>query len=403
LTTDELVLAGVGGLPISGSGEKNSNSSASSVVESTASKSSLSLVAPQNLPDEVTYVLGGCHSLVHLDGELVGDPMETAALRGIDWKYSKSETASSNRGRHTLHVVQRYHFNSNLKRMTTVVTSEESGTKVTRILAKGAPEVMQSLYSSVPSDYEDVYKHYSRMGLRVLALGYRRLPSELPPNELRNLTREAAEKELTFGGFVAFKCPLKSDSLKTVEMLTASSHAVIMITGDNTLTACHVAKELSIVTKPALMLNDEADAWVSMDERTTIPFSSDAKFLPNVAKTHDLCISGQTLAAVINHPKHRRHLPLIKVFARVSPEQKEDIINTFKSLGLVSLMAGDGTNDVGALKQAEVGVAILNKIEITRARKPQTSDNATKKVEAATSKVIITPIFDVSHIKRAND
>jgi cation-transporting ATPase 13A1 len=148
-----------------------------------------------------------------------------------------------------------------------------------RCVAKGAAEVMQSMFTSVPSNYTELNEYYARQGCRVLALGYKILElRDIPEhrNQIRTMKREEMESDLIFAGFLILSCPLKRDSKQSIQHLLKSSHRCVMITGDHVLTACSVATEVGICEQNILILthrNKQDDVvWQSVDNKTTIPF-----------------------------------------------------------------------------------------------------------------------------------
>ncbi|XWS58942.1 hypothetical protein CRYUN_Cryun08bG0077600 [Craigia yunnanensis] len=365
LTSDDMEFSGVVGL------------SDSSDLESDMTK-----VSPRTVE-----ILASCHALVFVDNKLVGDPLEKAALKGIDWSYKSDEKAIPKKGSgNAVQIVQRHHFASHLKRMAVVVrVQEEFFTFV-----KGAPETIQDRLIDLPPTYVETYKKFTHQGSRVLALAYTSLP-DMTVSEARSLERDTVECGLTFAGFAVFNCPIRGDSSAIISELKNSSHDLVMITGDQALTACHVAGQVHIVSKPALILgplkNSEGYEWVSPDETERICYSE--KEVEALSKTHDLCIGGDCIEMLQQTSAILRVIPFVKVFARVAPEQKELIMTTFKTVGRMTLMCGDGTNDVGALKQAHVGVALLNAVPPTKSESssPGTSkDESTKSLKSKKSK-----------------
>ncbi|XP_047740835.1 endoplasmic reticulum transmembrane helix translocase [Hyalella azteca] len=323
LTSDDLVVEGIAGLD-----------------------GSSDVIAITDAPLHTIQVAAVCHSLVCLEDGVVGDPMEKAALVALDWTLTKGNSVGPRKARSGgLKILTRHHFSSQLKRMSVVASWCPPGAADTCYIAavKGAPETLRDMVSPEPCP-------------------------ALNPAQVRELGRGRVESGLTFQGFMVISCPLKRDSRDVIRELQDSSHATVMITGDNPLTACHVARQLHITRPDTTQLvlervdvaagGEDVWMWRSIDHTVTLPIDIEEKFF----RAYDFCVTGEGLTQLrATCPKlWPRLLPHVRVFARVAPKQKEDVITSYKNIGITTLMCGDGTNDVGALKHAHCGVAILS-------------------------------------------
>jgi len=377
LTGEDLVVDGIAGLDLGKEGVK---------TEADGAHSSITKVP--NCGMHTTLVLATAHALVKLDeGDIVGDPMEKATLTALNWTLGHNDTLTSahptkskipvkaSAADHMVHIKRRFQFSSALKRQSSVaaviVTDPKTGRKGkgTFVGVKGAPETIRKMLVETPPKYEETFKYFTRRGARVLALGYKYLSTdaELGQKRINDLQREEVECDLRFAGFLVLQTPLKDDAIKAIQMLNESSHRVVMITGDNPLTAVHVAREVEIVDRDCLILdapeNDDSGTkvvWRSVDEKVNIPVDPSKDLDPQILESKDLCVTGYGLSKFAGQKALPSLLRHTWVYARVSPKQKEEILIGLKDQGYVTLMCGDGTNDVGALKQAHVGVALLN-------------------------------------------
>ncbi len=317
----------------------------------------------------------------------------------------------------TASVLQRHYFSSSLARMSVIAKCSggemggEAGDHLYS-LVKGSPEAIKALLApgTIPDRYDTCYRMLAKRGLRVLALAFRRFSaSDARKFENKTLTREEAEENLIFAGFIAFECKTRADSGVVVASLKESDHKVAMITGDSPLTSIHVARITGICSKrrPVAVLTslDEIKGrgevsssslspssgshpyvWVleteNEEERTT-PTITTKEFsittVPEIASQYDLAVTekdflviaglldlkttdsdGDAEAALLKDNLWH-YCSYFKVFARMSPRGKADIIRAIQKLDPKNhvLMCGDGGNDVGALKAASVGVALL--------------------------------------------
>ena len=264
---------------------------------------------------------------------VVGDPTEGALLTlAAKGGVPRESIVSSNQ------VVKELPFDSDRKRMT-IVALDETGREIAH--SKGSADVLLPLCAAyetyegrLPLDAESRKKilgeaeEMSSRALRVLALARRDLgshsDSETPAEHARHdVNRPSTEIEdsLTFLGLVGMIDPPR-EGVKEAVRLCADAHVrAVMITGDHKLTAVAIAKELGLWEEGAVALTG------------TELEKLDAAGL-------DACIEN------------------VRVFARVTAEQKLRIVEAFKRCGHIVAMTGDGVNDAPALREAHIGVAM---------------------------------------------
>ncbi|CAN7992811.1 unnamed protein product [Ixodes hexagonus] len=370
LTSDSLVVEGIAGL-----------------------KGQPEICPVSDAPLESIQVLASCHSLAQLDDGIVGDPLEKATLTSIDWNLTKGDAVVPKKGKAPgIKIFSRFHFSSALKRMSVVAGFAPQGAMETTYFAavKGAPETLKQMFSHIPEDYDDVYLRMSRRGARVLAMG-RSVLGQLSHQQasaftVRDLTRESVERNLDFMGFLVISCPLKSDSLSVIREIQSSSHHVCMITGDAPLTACHVARELDFASKTETLILTEASEESESGPPCCLRLCIAILSVNVQSLEHEQKIGGMSYLTCSASHFLKRILPHVRVFARVAPKQKEQVITALNSMGFTTLMCGDGTNDVGALKHAHVGVALLANAPHSAAerkrRKERAEEHAAANAEA---------------------
>jgi Ca2+-transporting ATPase len=152
-------------------------------------------------------------------------------------------------------------------------------------------------------------KQMSMIALRVLALAY------------KSGDDTASESDLTFVGLVGMIDPPRPEAIEAVKVFKKASVTTIMITGDHKDTALAVARELGIASK------------------------------------EEECITGEKLDQM-SQEELNKIVTDLRVFARVSPENKVMIVNAYKANGHIVSMTGDGVNDAPSLKSADIGVAM---------------------------------------------
>ena len=234
------------------------------------------------------------------------------------------------------------------------------------VLVKGAPEALEPLCeaSSLPPDYSARLAALATAGYRVVALAGRTLKANFL--RVQKMTREVAERDLTFLGFLVMQNTLKPESAGVIRELRTASLRCLMVTGDNLLTAVSVARyegQISGSCKRMVTIDVPRDCGLLDEEESVLTVSHCKQADGSHHLTFDeaggegvgaprLAITGRVWTAVKEQfpALVPRLLLRTVVWARMSPDQKAGLVESLQELGYVAAMCGDGANDCGALK-----------------------------------------------------
>lgn len=244
--------------------------------------------------------------------EIVGDPTEIAIYQfALEKGYSKSKSESIYKR------IAEIPFDSKRKRMSTIHKTE----KETILFTKGAVESVLSVCKIENEDTKEslnnLSNEFAKNGQRVLGFAYKTVK-----DGSKTEYSESEESELIFLGFVGLLDPPRDTAKESIQECHQAGIITIMITGDHPLTAKNIAERIGIIKNP-----------------------------------EEKVITGKELDS-LSIEELSEKLKVTRVFARVTPEQKLNIVQAIQNKNQFVAMTGDGVNDAPALKKANIGIAM---------------------------------------------
>ncbi|XP_028988341.1 polyamine-transporting ATPase 13A3-like [Betta splendens] len=351
--------------------------------------------------------MAACHSLTKIEGELSGDPLDLKMFSATGWileEPTEEETALHNpimptvvhppkqiipdesmAGTPTMPcevgIVRQFPFSSTLQRMSVVV--RRLGGKHMDAFLKGAPEVVASLCKqhTVPQSFADTLEAYTRQGFRVIALAHRQLESKLSWHKVQSLSRDLIETNMEFLGLIIMQNKIKPETAGVLLQLRQAHIRTLMVTGDNMLTAISVARDCGMIRAHEKVIIADAAApkescpasisWqytetpaAAVRDSQIVDINLGDKTLDSLQDQQDqsfhFAVNGRAFAVITEHFPHLIQKLALRatVFARMTPDQKTQLVDALQSMDYIVGMCGDGANDCGALKKAHSGISL---------------------------------------------
>lgn len=252
------------------------------------------------------------------EGKETGDPLEVGLLKFVQQQGSNIESLRKDNP-----LVKEEPFSSDTKIMATMHRTKDGQ----RVYAKGASEELinrcnriadssgeHEFTAALKATWLSESEKLAASGLRVIAAG----------NKTSTVDEKNLSADLVFLGLMGMIDPPREEVFAAVQECKSAGIKVIMITGDHPSTAQNIGRKLGIIDDKdtRVMIGKEMNEYASLGENEK-----------------DLWVS-------------------TSVFARVSPQQKLDLVSVLQDRKHIVGMTGDGVNDAPALKKSDIGIAM---------------------------------------------
>jgi len=220
-------------------------------------------------------------------------------------------------------------FDFNRKRLSVVVRHADEDLLITKGEAESVFAICETVtIDGVPQPFDDSRRAEAESTLKKLSAdGYRALGVATLKVEKQDAYTAAAEHAMTLVGFAAFLDPPKEGVLSVLKALKQDGISVVVMTGDNQYVTQKIAHDVGL----------DADRVLIGTQLDTMDDAAVAYQAENGA-----------------------------IFARVSPEQKNRVILALKARGHVVGYMGDGINDAPSLHTADVGISVMNGVNVAK-------------------------------------
>ncbi|KAH8739910.1 P-type Atpase 3 [Cryptosporidium ryanae] len=295
----------------------------------------------------------------------------------------------------TLEILRVFPFDYNRRLMSVLIRCRTSDRYY--LFTKGAPESITSLLvSGVSAELNRRVNSLASLGYYLIFSAYKQVDPTLIGSYLA-LGRSELENELTPIGLLVFENGIREEAPGVLSQLASSDVLTLMVTGDSPLTGFSTATKLGMIrssggrTALSEFRHEEGCTtggvvtWRCMETLEVIPDTevyaetASPNGPSNIVLTGD-CFrillrehyarapegldveeggpaNGELAALVNRESRLERILRRVSVYARMSPNDKVEIVNFFMRRGLVTGMVGDGGNDCGALRKAHIGLS----------------------------------------------